>query len=454
MARRISLPRLTQRQRSARWQRERRQQTIIVTIFSAILFFAIGLVAWAATDRYYTANLKPAVTIDGRAFAMRDYSRELGYQYTRFYLDYGVPPGYENDPQILQQKSSYEAVALDALVEHQLLDTNARADGIVVTQQQIDDRYVADFGEFHTRHILITPKPSGDAPDASAVADATALAKARAVADQLRQSPSDQALWNTLATQYSDDPGSKDSGGDLGFVAKGQFVKEYEDAVHTMQLGQLSDPVKSQYGYHVIQLLELRPPAESVFAQRAAGYGYSPDDIKTHVRYEILKDAYTKKAQDTSVQSPTEQVHLAWVAIASPKVTGGDFQSFSEQLKKVSDIQKAIDEGKDFAEIVTQYSEDTTTSDKGGDLGWFARGLITRLSIEKDVFALEAGKISAQKSDSSQTVWYKVLEKDPSRALDDDQKKKISDQAYSYWYQGQKATHEIHKLVPGHELDT
>ncbi|HLQ04615.1 MAG TPA: SurA N-terminal domain-containing protein, partial [Verrucomicrobiae bacterium] len=140
MARRISLPRLTQRQRMARWQRDRRQQTIIVTIFSAILFFTIGLVAWAATDRYYSANLKPAVTIDGRAFAMRDYKRELGYQYTRFYIDYGVPPGYENDPQILQQKGTYESVALDALVEHQILDLNARADGIVVTPQQVDDR--------------------------------------------------------------------------------------------------------------------------------------------------------------------------------------------------------------------------------------------------------------------------------------------------------------------------
>ena len=96
----------------------------------------------------------------------------------------------------------------------------------------------------------------------------------------------------------------------------------------------------------------------------------------------------------------------------------------------------------------------TGDRDNGGDLGWFARGMITRLAIEKDVFSLEPGKVSGQKSDSSQTVWYKVLEKDPSRALDDDQKKKISDQAYSYFYQQQKAAHVIQKLVPGHELDS
>jgi parvulin-like peptidyl-prolyl isomerase len=438
----------------ARWQRERRQQTVIVTIFSAILFFTVGLVAWAATDRYYTANLKPAVTIDGRAFAMRDYNRELGYQYVKFYLDYGVPPGYENDPQIAQQKASYDAYALDALVEHYLLETNAKADGITVTQQQIDDRYVQDYGEFHTRHILITPKPSGDAADASTVADNVALAKAKAVLEQLRAAPMDQSLWNALAAQYSDDPGSAESGGDLGFTGKGQFVKEYEDAAHTLQIGQISEPVKSQYGYHVIQLLELRAPDESVFAQRALTYGYGPADIKAHVRFDILKDTYTKKAQEQSVKSPTEQVHLAWVAVASPKVSGGDFQSFADQLKKVSDIQKALDEGQKFEDVVKQYSEDSATSDKAGDLGWFARGMITRLAIEKDVFALEAGKVSGQKSDSTQTVWYKVLEKDPSRALDDDQKKKIADQAYSYFYQRQKASHVIQKLVPGHELDT
>ena len=69
----------------ARWQRERRQQTLIVTVFSAILFFTLGLVAWAATSRYYSDNLKPSLTVDGRSFAMRDFKRELGYELTAFY---------------------------------------------------------------------------------------------------------------------------------------------------------------------------------------------------------------------------------------------------------------------------------------------------------------------------------------------------------------------------------
>ena len=438
----------------ARWQRDRRQQAVIVTVFGAVLFFVLGLVAWAATDRYYTANLKPAATVDGRVIPMRDYKRELGYQYTSFYVNYGVPPGYENDSQILRQKATYETVALENLVENTIIDENARRDGIVVTQQQIEDRYVSDFGEYHARHILFTPKPVGDAADAAAVADTTALAKARAIADQLRQTPNDQTLWNTLAKQYSDDTGSAPSGGDLGFVGKGQFVKEFEAAVKTMSIGQVSDPIKSQYGYHVIQLLEKRPPVESVFVQRQISYGYSEADVKRHVRYDILNDEYKTRAEKLSVQSPTPQVHLAWVAVSSPKVTGGDFASFTAQLQKVADIQKAVDGGTDFAEIAKKYSEDSETSDKGGDLGWFARGMVTKLEIENDLFALPVGKVSTQKSDASQTVWYRVLERDESRALEDAQKTKISDNAFSYWYQGQKKLHKIEKLVPGHELDT
>jgi hypothetical protein len=141
----------------ARWQRERRQQTIIVTIFSAILFFTLGLVAWAGSSRYYDNNLKPALMFDGHAVSLREYKRELAYQNVRFYVDFGVPPGYENDPQVLTQKAEYEGVALDARVEEAILGAAARADGITYDQAAIDAKLNEDFGEYHPRHILITP---------------------------------------------------------------------------------------------------------------------------------------------------------------------------------------------------------------------------------------------------------------------------------------------------------
>ena len=79
MARRVPLPRLTHRQRTARWQRERRQQAIVVTVFTAVLVFVLGLAAWAASDRYYQANLTPAAEISGVQIPKREYQEQLRY---------------------------------------------------------------------------------------------------------------------------------------------------------------------------------------------------------------------------------------------------------------------------------------------------------------------------------------------------------------------------------------
>ena len=67
--------------------------------------------------------------------------------------------------------------------------------------------------------------------------------------------------------------------------------------------------------------------------------------------------------------------------------------------------------------------------------------------------ALDVGLRTSQHSDRSLTAWYKILEKDPARALEDAQKTKIKDNAYTYWLQQQKKAHGVQKLVPGHELD-
>src|SRR5947209_7500677 len=110
MARRIPLPRLTQRQRSARWQRERRQQAVIIVAFSSLLLACVALLAYTAADRYWTANLRPAANVGATALPWRDYQAEVKYQLVKFYNDNNVPPEYENDSQLAATKGQYDGI--------------------------------------------------------------------------------------------------------------------------------------------------------------------------------------------------------------------------------------------------------------------------------------------------------------------------------------------------------
>lgn len=420
----------------------------MVVVFSSILFFVVGLYAWSQSDRYWTENLKPAALYDGRVIPNRTFKTELRYQLVKFYIEFGVPKEFENDPRIAPQKSDYDAVALDKVVEYAALERAAREVGVSIGGDRIDDRYVADFSQYRSRHILVQADPNAEDKDA---ADKAAREKALRLAQQLRAAPNDEQLWNTVAKENSEDPGSKDSGGALGWVGKGQFVKEFEDAAAKLAIGEISDPVKSSFGYHVIQVLERRGPEASDTVKRYLGSGFDVPDLKAHLRYDLLRDEFTARVKAVATQSPTLQIHLAKITIATPPPTSQNLDAFTQGLKKISDVSAGIDRGEDFADLAKKLSEDPS-GEKGGEAGWFARGMLTDLRAELELFAMEPGTVSHQFSSRSETVFYKVLEKDPARSLDDDQKKSISDNAYPYWLEKEKRDHDARKLLPGLEL--
>jgi peptidyl-prolyl cis-trans isomerase D len=123
------------------------------------------------------------------------------------------------------------------------------------TEQEIQQYFRAHQAEYSTqeqarsRHILIKVAPGADAQT-----DAAAKAKAEGILKQIQGG----AKFADLAQKYSDDPGSKDSGGELGFSQRKQMVPEFDNAIFTQKIGD-TQIVKSQFGYHIVQVEERQP---------------------------------------------------------------------------------------------------------------------------------------------------------------------------------------------------
>lgn len=91
--------------------------------------------------------------------------------------------------------------------------------------------------------------------------DSAALATAFHLADSLAQVLRDGADFNVVARRFSEDPGTREQGGELGWVRRGNFVPQFEAAAFKLKPGQISPPVLSPYGYHIIEV-ERSQPAE------------------------------------------------------------------------------------------------------------------------------------------------------------------------------------------------
>lgn len=131
------------------------------------------------------------------------------------------------------------------------------------------------------RHVLVqVPK------DATPEQEAAAKAKAESVLGRLRGGED----FAKVAAEASDDPGSKAQGGDLGFFLRGQMVPPFEQAAFSLEPGQLSEIVRTDFGFHVIRTEEKQPAQEKTF-----------EDVKLEIALELLtQDLAAKEAQATA----------------------------------------------------------------------------------------------------------------------------------------------------------
>jgi peptidyl-prolyl cis-trans isomerase C len=122
-------------------------------------------------------------------------------------------------------------------------------------------KQIAEEKEVHARHILFRA-PAGDDKAAKEAED-----KVKAVIVRLKKGED----FAKVATEVTEDPSGKANGGDLGYFTKEQMVPEFSDAAFKLETGQISEPVKTQFGWHVIKVEDKRtkqaPKFEDVKAQ-------------------------------------------------------------------------------------------------------------------------------------------------------------------------------------------
>ena len=158
-----------------------------------------------------------------------------------------------------------------------------------VTDSDLRAYYQQHIAQFQTkeqvkvRHILIAVKDPSQ--------DAAALKKAQDIEKQLKNGGD----FAKLAEENSDDPGSKAKGGDLGFIQKGVTVPEFEQVAFSQQPGQISAPVKTQFGYHIIQTEEKQPAQTKSF-----------DEVKAQLLPQVQRERELKAAQDFAIKIADE----------------------------------------------------------------------------------------------------------------------------------------------------
>ncbi len=186
---------------------------------------------------------------------LQNQQREIGYLRLPLnrYLDMvkisdeEIQQYYDSNP---DQFKTPEQVAVD-YVELNLAEM---ADQFRVSDEEVKafyeqhrDNYVTEPEQRKVRHILITVNDQRD--------DAAARQKAEQLLARLRKGED----FASLAKAESDDPGSASQGGDLGYISRGMMDKAFEEATFRLKKNELGEPVRSRFGYHIIQVTDIKP---------------------------------------------------------------------------------------------------------------------------------------------------------------------------------------------------
>jgi peptidyl-prolyl cis-trans isomerase D len=233
---------------------------------------------------------------DGISVGPAELQDEFRYKNEKVKLDYALikpedleakisPDEAEIHAAYEKNKSKYQ-VPERRVVRYALVDVNQIRQSLQVSDDMLKQQYQANIQQYqvpnrvHVQHILFMTV--GKTTDAEVE---EVKKKAEDVLKQVKKG----GKFEDLAKKYSEDPGSKDKGGDLSWITQGQTVPEFEKTAFSLSPGQVSDLVKTQYGFHIIKVLEKETAHTKPF-----------EEVKDSLRAPLLLSQADKLASDTA----------------------------------------------------------------------------------------------------------------------------------------------------------
>jgi parvulin-like peptidyl-prolyl isomerase len=269
----------------------------------------VGLLLGVGAVTVVTAGMRRGTAVAASVNGEVIYQRELDGEVDAIARQYGIDA---STPQGRQQRQEIARIVLDQLIDQRLILQQARLHNALPTEADVDAQVAeirrtfptdADFAAALAQRQLTLADLRNRLRSSLAVRNLVPRVAAVTVSDDevaqyFREHRSEfdrpeQArvrhillddprvaqlvlgrlrrgeLFDALARQYSRDADSRERGGDLGWVSRGQLVPEFEQVAFSLPPGQVSGVVRTQYGYHIIQVLERRPPAAASLNQVA-----------------------------------------------------------------------------------------------------------------------------------------------------------------------------------------
>src|SRR5712675_243121 len=234
---------------------------------------------------------------DGISVGPSELQDEFRYRNEKVKLDYALikPEDFEAKitPSDAEIKSAYEKnktkyqVPEKRVARFALIDVNQLRQSTQISDDELKLQYRQDIQQYqvpnrvHVQHILLMTVGKTDAE----------VEEIRQKAEDVLKQAKKGGKFDELAKKYSEDPGTKDKGGDLGWITQGQTVAEFEKTAFHLDKGKISDLVKTQYGFHIIKVLD-----------KETAHTKSFEEVKDSIKTPALLGKVDKLASDQADQ--------------------------------------------------------------------------------------------------------------------------------------------------------